>query len=310
MRRLQIIGALCLTAAVALVASASASAAPGDPFQFKGSFDGSGLPSGLSEPVALAVNNETGNILVSDRAQGTIDQFDSEGNPVNFSATGSPQISLAMGGGGYIAVDNSGGPTQGNIYVFSTEYPNYLYTYYADGSPIPGGMGGGVHSPYLEGLAPGNPCGAGGVGPDGELWVAYNSYDQSQGPFLSELTPEGVPTGKEVHLSFPEGKNFSGRCSVVFDGAGNAYAPREGGGSFAEIPLTKFDAEHNFTLVGDTGLIVSIDRIREFAVDPATNDLYADEVSRVLQSPLFRAAGGTPAHRSPLWNFRIKRYRL
>jgi hypothetical protein len=283
MRRLQIIGALCLVVATTLIVAGSASAAPSDPFQFKYSFNGSGLPSGLSEPVALAVNNQTGDILVSDRAQGTIDQFDSEGNPVNFPATGSPQISLVAGGGGYIVVDNSGGPTQGNIYVFGNEYPGYLYTYYPDGSPIPGGSGGGLHVPSYEGIGSGFSCYGGGVGPDGELWFNSNTYSGGNPSAAAvELTPEGVPTGKEEQISVPEGVGFTNGCQMAFDGVGNAYVPRNSN-SFV-IPLTKIDAKNNFTSLGDIGLKGNFNGIGEIAVDPATNDLYVDEHTKVMRS--------------------------
>ena len=57
----------------------------------------------------------TGHVLVMDQAHAAVLQFDESGNPVDFSALGSPKLSLPSAG--LIAIDNSGGPTQGNIYV-------------------------------------------------------------------------------------------------------------------------------------------------------------------------------------------------
>ena len=70
-------------------------------------------------------NRATGNLLVFE--SGRIDQFDPNGNPVDFAATGSP--SLQVGGGEFVTVDDSGGPTQGNIYVFTSTFAtNGLYS--------------------------------------------------------------------------------------------------------------------------------------------------------------------------------------
>ena len=42
-------------------------------------------------------------------------QFDEAGNPVDFTSTSSPKLPISTDG--EIAVDNSGGPTQGNFYI-------------------------------------------------------------------------------------------------------------------------------------------------------------------------------------------------
>jgi len=280
MKRLQIFGALCLALATTLIAAASASAAPGDPFQFKYSFDGSQLPSGLSEPSNLAVNDETGNILVLDRAQGTIDQLDPEGHPVDFAATGSPQIPAGLFGPyGYIVVDNSGGPTQGNFYVF---YLWMFSAYHADGSPI----GAGVHNPGGEGSIPGESCG-GGVAPDGNLWIGYLVPPEYR-MHATEVDPEGVPTGNQAEPAFGSEGPLSYKCSIGFDGAGSAYV-------VANNKAHKFQWSGGYPELGQTPLGITgsySESLQEIAVDPATNDFYVDGVTGVFRVPSEPQPGG------------------
>lgn len=69
MRRVQIIGALCLAVVACLVSAVSASAAPTDPFQYQYSFDGSGIPGGIGFPRTIVVNHATGNLLVFQRGE-------------------------------------------------------------------------------------------------------------------------------------------------------------------------------------------------------------------------------------------------
>ena len=61
-----------------------------------------------------------GDVYVFDAGAGTIFKFDAAGNPVNFAATGTNEIT-GLGAGGpsenEIAVDRSTGPTAGDIYL-------------------------------------------------------------------------------------------------------------------------------------------------------------------------------------------------
>jgi hypothetical protein len=162
MRRLSI---LALVLLATLVGAASASAAPSDSFQYKSSF-GAGT---LSNPTSIAVNEQTGNVLVLDN--GSIYQFDADGKPVDFSATGEPAIH-GVPGAGEVVVDNTGGPTQGNFYAIGGDQFSY-WAYEADGTPLPGG---GVFTPagYPEFGKFGYLCG-GTVASNGNLWLAFDS---------------------------------------------------------------------------------------------------------------------------------------
>lgn len=259
MRRLATVVLLALAGAVVLAGQASA--APGDPFQFKYSFTGSELSSGgFSNPTSLAVNQATGNILVLD--SGTIYQVDDEGHPVDFSGLGSPQISF--GYGGFITVDNSGGPTQGNFYVFGGELFAY-WAFHPDGTPI----GKSPFFPFFEGYVEGFWGCGGGVGPNGNAW-----YLSEIPAGTAELTPEGAPTGRKYSLPWLN----MGLCPAVFDRHGNAYIEQlqEGG------PNTyhRFNTNGEFTDLGNTGLLAT-GFSGQLVIDPSTDDLYADYGSSV-----------------------------
>src|SRR4051812_48531559 len=116
MRRLHLLALIALTAVGVLGSVSGARAAQGDPLQYRYSFDGSGIPGGIDNPESLAVNHATGTILIYQHGQ--INQYDSEGHPVAFAALGSPTLPVGIDPA-VLAIDNSGGPTQGNIYVFS-----------------------------------------------------------------------------------------------------------------------------------------------------------------------------------------------
>ena len=67
-----------------------------------------------------AATDASGDVYVFDAGTATIDKFDAVGNPVNFAATGTNEITGAFGAGpseNEIAVDNSTGPTAGDIYI-------------------------------------------------------------------------------------------------------------------------------------------------------------------------------------------------
>ena len=96
----------------------------------KTSFDGTGATAGTFEDLgSLAIHQSTGTVYATDRTQGVIDKFDASGASQNFSALGSSSLDVeaacpafAFPDGIYhgrddIAVDNSGGSNDGNIYV-------------------------------------------------------------------------------------------------------------------------------------------------------------------------------------------------
>jgi hypothetical protein len=258
MKGLRIFVLLALTSLVALAGVGSASAAPTDPLQYKFSFDGEQLPGGGFAGVgSIAVNEATGNVLVLDG--GRIDQFDANGNPVEFSALGSPTISL--GGGEIVMVDNGGGATQGNIYVFAFNESFGQENFWAYG-PTGESLAANPQPMFVEVFE--GFTGAAAVGPDGTLWAFYSGFDGSI--HAAQMTPSGHPAGVEQVITGPGGLG-----PAAIDGLGNFYLP-------GQQSLGKFDSANNFANLGETGLAPGA----ALAIEPSTNDVYSRQGGKIL----------------------------
>ena len=79
----------------------------------------SSFPStGISAPTTIAVDEASGSVYVLDLFSGKIGKFTAAGTPSNWSALGSPILPAACTNQcNQLAVDNSGGPNQGVLYV-------------------------------------------------------------------------------------------------------------------------------------------------------------------------------------------------
>ncbi len=93
---------------------------------FLETFGSANQPS-FGNPEGMAVDQSNGDLLVIDAGAGTVSRYQADGTPDDFSALGTnvidgsetPEGSLSFGGSGevQVAIDNSGGATDGNIYV-------------------------------------------------------------------------------------------------------------------------------------------------------------------------------------------------
>ena len=267
-RRAPLLGLLVFI--VGLLPATTSVAAPGDPLQFQSFFDGSTLPSPMACPGSIGINETTHHVYVSEGCLNRLTQFDSEGHPANFSSTGTPQTSP---GAGNLIIDNSGGPNQGNIYGLGGDG---LWSVTEDGTPNGSGQGGpGVFYPIFEGSTSGYGCGGLTIAANGNiLWMVGSSFEFS-GAELREMTPSGIPVGKGKKLL---GKFFGNNCFPVPDSEGFVYM--EGPGS--EPPsLHKWDPT-TWTDLGDTGMPTTD---RQWAVDPANDDLYVVRDNKIEMVP-------------------------
>ena len=81
-------------------------------------FDSSFPTTGVSVPTTIAVDEATGSVYALDLFSGNIGKFTAAGVPSNWSALGSPILQAACTTKcNQLAVDNSGGPNQGVLYV-------------------------------------------------------------------------------------------------------------------------------------------------------------------------------------------------
>lgn len=274
--------------AVALAALAVGAAPAQASFHaFSSSFGSQGSAAGqVSSPQSVAVNDATGDVYVADTGNARVDEFDASGNFVRAwgwgVADGNPSFETCtttcqagIGGNGvgqfssptFVAVDNSGGASAGDVYVGDTG-DNLVQKFDANGNPVAtwgdGGAGtcGTANGQLSGGCATGGPFGGlAGVTVDtgGNLWV----YDTNSNMF--EFAHDG---------SFTTGWN-SGRGvdanGIGVDRDGDLYVV-VGAGNVEQFSPSGTD-------IGD----VSDDAgaITGFAVDATTNDVYADDGSEI-----------------------------
>jgi hypothetical protein len=264
----RIVTLLCGAAIVAGVYSppASASTARG----YLRSFGAFGAVAGV------AVDQKTGDVYVYDGGDGAIYKFDALGNPVDFTSTASNEITgvpTATGSEAEIAVDDSSGPAKGDIYVAHAGANVLIYNE----------AGEQVGEINEEASAPwGEACGV-AVGSSGAVYVglypsAVNKY---------------VPTSPVVKDSDYAGsyEGLNSVCNVAVDPAGNLFVDSWSSGpirSYAPSQLGAAQAEGS--VVGSPGTTL--------AVDPATEDVFADEQDQISQY----GPNGTP-HEEPLYVF-------
>ena len=250
--------ALSTMVVLALAAAPSAMAVPGLPFVLTGSFDGSATPDGSFETTSIAVNQADGRILVLDKAHSAVLQFDESGSPVNFSSKGSPKLAVI---GSEIAVDNSGGPSQGNFYIMNKGLS--VQGYAPSGAKL-AGWPVKQESNYgtLYSVA---------VDPEGDVWLGHFGS-----PYLGmEVTPGGTPTGKTLPIVGAKYGSFCDFCqSLAFDSHKNAWYTVEDGSLIRSDFANEYDGTKVHSVLGQ---LVA----RDVAIDPSTDDAFWNNGNRI-----------------------------
>jgi len=156
----------------------------------------------LSFPGAIAVDEASGDLYVVDRgSNSTIDKFEADGTPANFSSTGSHSLGEHFG---HIAVDNSGGATQGRIYV-------------ASGTAVEAFNPAGEYLWTLE--PPFGKATAAAVDSAGHLWVSDAGSHEA-----IEFANTGSPPAQVAQVPITTGTP----ASLGIDGAGDLFVNRSG----------------------------------------------------------------------------------
>ena len=204
-----------------------------------------------------------GDVYVFDAGAGTIFKFDAAGNPVNFAATGTNEITGLSAGGpseNEIAVDRSTGPTAGDIYL-------------ANGSRSavqifsPAGSSLATLSPEAGIPWEGEACGI-AVDPSGDVYVGVFSGQ------VLKYTPTANPVTNANYSSSIGG--VTDPCNIAVDQAGNVFAE-----TWNEGPITRFEPSQ-FGSTAATGSLVD-SKGSSLTVDPTNQELYVDEQGQVAQ---------------------------
>jgi hypothetical protein len=249
-----LLGALALCALMFVVGAGSARAAT------------LAFPSQTSFPVgwgavSIAVNHETGNVLVLDpygSSGASIGQYDASGTPVPFtdpalagatalSNDNAPSPSWNVDAqAARIAVDNSGTASQGTIYLVTANNPSV--TAFAPSGAVLRTVD--VELPQA--------CGV-GVAPNGNVWVGMRDLN-TEDSFADEYTSAGVLTGRR--LQKPSSLTVQAwLCDVRVDGEGGIYA--------RPYPVV---AKYGSDLVFERLAGIDADAIE---VDPVTGNLFS-----------------------------------
>jgi hypothetical protein len=211
-----------LAAAVLLCAAGSAQAYQYVPHTLEKTVT-SAENNNFRETSSLAVDEQTGDVylLAAERPEINVYKFDAQGNPANFASTGTPVLSVptndTFSEDPAIAVDNSGGPHQGRIYVENAFITNAIWAYEPSGEEVHGNF----PIMFVQG------------GPEKIATSHLTGNFFTMGTPLSEhvyeFNPEGKKTGKVVNVSqlgYTEGHLAIGPNDepIVY----NAYAPYRG----------------------------------------------------------------------------------
>jgi hypothetical protein len=289
-------GLFFLTAALLALTASSALAAVQHPFLE--TFGSANQPV-FTEPSGLAVDQASGELLVIDSAAATVSRYNPDGSPSNFSVLGSnvidglvggadetPQGGLSFGGAGevQVAVDNSGGATDGNIYV--TQSSNKVVDIFADDGTYLGQLSGYAEGPEADG-APhlfeesGEPCGV-AVDPLGNVYIG----DYAGGAIHKYEPAANPPLNADSVANF----EFSSSCTLA------AGAGPSGGFIFPAHysgPVEKLDATD-----GSSEYEVTAGENRTVSVDPASGHLFSARGSEVAELDASGASSASEVSRT------------
>jgi hypothetical protein len=261
---------------------------------------GSAAEPTFSSATSLAVDQSNGDLLVLDTSAATVRRFNPDGTPASFSALGTnvidgqgpgdgtPDGGLFFGGAEevQIAVDNSGGATDGNIYV--TDAPHGAIDVFAsDGhflSQLTESSAGGL----------GESCGV-AVDPEGNVFVS--TFGEPEGVIHKFEPSGGFPIKGDNTLNFSAGSP----CTLAAGSgpsAGSVFVAKFGSS------ITKFssttgaleyvvDAGSNITTSVDpvTGHVFAVPRGGDVLEYDASGAVSATEVGQIqTTSPALGAA--------------------
>ena len=282
--------ALAAALLVLLLVPALASAAPPE-HPFLEIFGSASQPAfGAGNANGMAVDQSTGDLLVIDSGTGTLSRWNPDGTADNFSCTPDPNctvsgneitgLSFSSAVEVQVAVDNSGGATDGNIYVAGGASSNLVDIFGKDGTHL------GQLTKYKEGPNPpsgpltgfGYACGV-AVDPSGNVYVG--DAEGGVNPGVHKYHPSGsVPANGDNTLNFSAVEP----CTLA------AGTGPSAGSIFVSTFLGKVTKFNSTTGVEDYE--VSSATTITVSVDPSSGHLYAAQSEKIAE---FDASGPSSA---------------
>ena len=269
---------------------------------FKGSFATANQPS-FTEAMGMAVDQSTGDVLVTDAGkrqagEGTISRWHADGTPANFSALGSNVIKgfhFEYPEGTQVAVDNSGGPADGDIYVASQSSAVEIFD--KNGNPL-GQLTTYNAGPAAEGAPTafgGSVCGV-AVDPAGTLYVG----EGTNGGAIHKYEPtDNPPVNGDSSANF----SFLHACTLAAGAeATNGFIfPTElslGESSGVVAKLDSTSGEEKYTVDPGPATTVTVDPANGHLFVASGNEVKEYDASKTSKATLLTsiAPGGEPVN--------------
>jgi len=246
-----------------------------------GDFGSAAQPS-FNNPQGIAIYQATGDVYVMDGSPASIKRYNPDGTPDNFSALGTnvidgqgtgdetPQngLGFASPAESQIAVDNSGGPTDGNIYVTQSS-PNLINVFASTGAYLGQLSAAGPTTNFTEA------CGV-AVDPAGAVYVG--DYGSGIHKFVPAANP---PVNADHTATFT---TTSSPCTLAAGAGATAgfIFPAQYRGPISKIDSSSGEVKYSFS-AGVTTVFV----------DPASGHVYAAKGSEFQEFDASGAASAT-----------------
>jgi hypothetical protein len=257
-RRGGVLGAVLVAMALAAFAS-SASAATVHPYLGSFGRDGS-TATAFGRAGAVAVDQSDGTVYVADTTAGAIYKFGPEGEPVDFAALGSNELTgLAFNAGEPGLVQLAVDATTHDLYVVENAPVNGVSVFHANGKAAEFSA---LDSHTLSGFT--ELCGV-AVDSEGDVYAA----DYEGGISVFERSGAPLTSVAEAHV-----------CGLAVGPGGDLYANRYAGEAFRLTP-----SAYPVAAATTYGAATTVDGgpVYGIAADPTTGGLYADERDAIVE---------------------------
>ncbi len=263
--RLAVLASLLVLLAL-LVATAAALASTSHTHM--GTIDPSATPNGSFGSLSgVAVDQDSGDVYVVDRfgapdSSGAVDVFDQAGayqSQITGAAT--PQSQLALADPSDVAIDNSGGPSDGNVYVTDSEH-NLLDAFDGGGALVASfGTAGQLDGSTTPAGSFSGPCGVAVDQSNGDVYLADRANDRiwvfdETGTYLDRIADSIL----------------NGPCGLALDSAGNLYVQNT-----ATANVVKFDPSGDYLSTLDSSSATDV------AVELTSDHAYVDNSSQISE---------------------------